>query len=901
MKKFNKNGFTLTELTIVLAIGGTLIFGAVQYYNHIQEENKRVKEARSLLNYSRAVSNLVINNQTLFLSNKTSSPINTLSYQQLINYGFANSIEYSKISEPATGSLLYPCSVIFYDSNKLQGFVYYRTDNIKLSSTAFNYKKDNSTANLSKSLDVLGQNGGILTLESTGEYILKGKDGNWKLSNSQVNTYLVQSKGNIFGDGLSSCAGKYIAIPSYTISINKNLDIINSELKPDNTVKQNSNELINSGANNDIKTLNLDSTGINGKPWESTTQNKLIFQINPNCVMDPSILSTMQDYDPNESGGCPNWDASKIQCRTIAKPNKWGCRNKQLTLGVQNANICNYQTGQDCDSSNAGNKNIQAVVINGFNEVNTKYNTSIDKSALGGLNADTIQATAQVGYGDPCSKNEIGSLAQQKSYAGSNMVEKLYNLNQNLLVCQKSLLCDGSVYSSVRNDVKKCWLPVSSITAQVNFSMSDKILGVKAPNGFYIKSAEYYPVDTTVNVWDYGNNKKYGLGGAAEGKGGSATDQGICKKHYTGGWWDFGTCNTETNGDIMQMPTNITQSIGLDGNVNVPYSNVSGYRTIPSNYGFEIMKDTGSEVFDFTKYFKSCVNGDQNNGPCVEPTTDYNNIYRNTVNQMYTYKAGITFPYLLNPKFSVRQTRWRFSGNSCQFLNDCDPWKAGKILSMPQYVKNVVFSNNTDELVVDSSDPQPAPPIPNPPSATCNASSVPSYISSDAWSAANNYKYDHVSAQEVIMRSPNNYVLSVTNANQYSCKVTATADYCPKNSTTNCKYSIAYQMGQGCEAKFGGSYMGGTFTRYENQNDGSNWTDEVWCAGKNFMNRCTARIDKTKLNTWVEYCQVNTSRTTTPTVVKSYTQTTVTAGSCTPNNQCTNPLNRNIYTITYNP
>lgn len=820
IKKFNKNlGFSLVELLITLGIGSTLIFGAVSYYNKVSNDNARRNQAKTLVNYSKGVYSFVANNQALFYNNKTTMPIVTISQDQLIQSGIINKSEFNDIVDNQTGAKLYPCSVIFYNNNKLQGLIYYRTDNPKMDiANADSNQIGKSTAQLLYSLKTLGASGSIITKDDkSNSYVLKTNNASWNLTPTQMNQFFVKSGGDLFGDGLSQCKGQYIATPSYVFTINNQLNNIQGELSSESNIKQNTNEILTSNPNNLVDTVNLDSTGLSAKAY-NTNNNKLVFQSSSTCTMNPSILSTMQDYDPNCPGpNCSNDSykyyscnsTSDSNCSGINIPNKFGCRNKQLTVGLQSANVCNAGQG-DCNTSQP--KQLNAIMINGFNQANTGYTTALTQGYLGGLNADSIQATAQESYGDSCADAEIGTMAQQQSYPDTTALNKLYNLNQSLLVCQKSLLCaasskfDGTDTSAI----KACWLPLSTVTVDINFNVNDKVLAFEAPSGFYIKSVEYYDKDETVWIGDYGNNTQFGLQ-RADGIYGSYTREGICRKEVNNGIG--GLCHTETHGDILNMPNNILTAIP-NGNIYAPYKATFSNLYNPSDSttlkGFGgIIDKLKVKSFDFTNYFTSCANGDQNSGPCAYVTNNNNSAtnYTNNALKQFNYKFGISFAYQVNPKFAIRQSRWRHYGNGCNNLSDCDNWKFGKFLTIPYYIKKITLSNDTDNIALDSNNPPPSPPIPPPPSGQCSTTAnMPAYMNQEAKDAMNNYNYDPNTGNQLVLSKSNNFNITSTNSNQYNCNVQATANYCPAKSNDCLKYSYytnygSCSVGQGvCDA-----------------------------------------------------------------------------------------------------
>lgn len=798
MNKLKNQGFSLTEMALTLAIVGTLSTLTYNYYARTINDQKRINEGIQLNDFNKGIGNFLTTYQSAAVKYTKNGQVLTISPEKLQAYGYFRN---PKIVNPSTGKQLYPCASIFFENNQLQSFVYFRTDDAKQSKS-----ESKEVAKLMAGLNTLGGTAGVL-LGQDNQYSVKGLKNTWKLDNSAINKYFSNLANNFLDDGSTNqCKGAYLASQTYSIYTSSILSNLTGQLNDSQIIKQNMNEISTAGQENRIDTLNMDATGSVGTSNTAIAKNRLIFQSNPDCQMNPSILSTMQDYDPNYKGGdhlnCTSLTSPSIKCSGLNQANIFGCRNKQLSLGVENINMSN---------GTGGTKQIKAVVINGFNQVDTSGQLNSNTSYLAGLNADTIQPTATVEYGAECNMNEVGAMAKQKDeMAGNNnptLVQKLHSLNQNLMICQKNLLCPNTTFIAAGPnggsvDNKACWLPLTAIHADIAFTKEQKLMGFTAPTGFYIDKVEYYDPDLNVWIGDYGNNTSFGLGRGADGRGGSTTNESICKKHWTGG--PFNSCDTETNGDILSLPANVPLK-----DMYMPYADSQISPTVLSNGLTGIVDKVGVRSYDFNNYMTSCTGGNQNSAPCISQNTTQSSYWMNHVAKQFEYKAGITLPVIINPKFLVRQSRWRHA-SSCQNLSDCDNWKFGKILSVPYYIKKVTITNDTNNMAIDLSNPPATPRIINPETVTCSTATIPSNIKTDAQNQVQSTKaYPAVYTQppyyynsnESLVYVPNSYSLSVGGGAMGACVATGTGKYCVAPSDGSCanpKVLNSYEGGYSC-------------------------------------------------------------------------------------------------------
>jgi len=789
MNKLKNQGFSLTEMALTLAIVGTLSTLTYNYYARAINDQKRINEGIQLNDFNKAIGNFLTTYQSAAVKYTKNGQVLTISPEKLQAYGYFRN---PKIVNPSTGKQLYPCASIFFENNQLQSFVYFRTDDAKQS-----MYESKEVAKLMAGLKTLGGTAGVLLKnETTNEYNVKGLHDTWKLDNSAITKYFSNQPNDFLDGSTNQCKGAYLASQTYSIYTSTILNNLNGQLNDSQIIKQNMNEISTAGQENRIDTLNMDATGSVGTSNTAIAKNRLIFQSNPDCQMNPSILSTMQDYDPNYKGGdrlnCTSLTSPSIKCSGLNQANIFGCRNKQLSLGVENINMSN---------GTGGTKQIKAVVINGFNQVDTSGQLNSNTSYLAGLNADTIQPTATVEYGAECNMNEVGAMAKQKDeMAGNNnptLVQKLHSLNQNLMICQKNLLCPNTTFIAAGPnggsvDNKACWLPLTAIHADINFTQAQKLMGFTAPTGFYIDKVEYYDPDLSVWIGDYGNNTSYQLARAGDGRGGSKTEESICRWHANSGLW----CDTAADGDILSLPANVPDSTRDQF---MPYADSSIAPTEVSNGLTGIVDKVGVRSYDFDKYMTSCTGGNQNSPPCISQNTTQATYWMNHVAKQFEYKAGITLPVTLNPKFLVRQSRWRH-GSSCGNVSDCDNWKFGKILSVPYYIKKITLTNDTNNMAIDLSNPPSTPRIVNPANVDCEVAKrsvgIPARIQSDAQARVLGTKaYPRVYTQPPYIYPPysygaeslvyvGGYNLSLSGGNMGNCTATGTGNYCPAPNTT---------------------------------------------------------------------------------------------------------------------
>lgn len=881
MKKFKKQqGFSLIETALTLAIVGTLSTLAYNYYARTINDQKRIKEGVELNDFNKSVGNFLATYQSAAIKYTANGAILTISPEKLQSYGY---LRKNKIYDKDNKEL-YPCATVFYENNQLQSFVYFRTDNQKQS----NYESKELPP-LMKGLKSLGATSGVLLKDNNG-YIVKGGDATWKLDNTAINKYFNNLETDfLFDSNPAKCKGAYLASQTYTIYTSNTLSNLTAPLADSQVIKQNMNEIATAGQENKIDTLNMDATNSVYTPYNAIAKNKLIFQSNPDCVMNPSILSTMQDYDPNYRGvGNYCTSLSQAGCSGLNQPNIFGCRNKQLTLGMENATIC---SGGDCDDKTEIKRQINAVVINGFNQVDTSYQNKQKETFLGSLSASTIQATAIVGYGDSCSKSEVGSMAKQKDYSqGTDAVSKLYSLNQNLMVCQKNLLCPQNTGFSDTSQIKTCWLPLKPISAKLTFSTSDKILSFEAPAGFYIRpDSVVYAENPDKSINNLNNGGKW-FGNWQGGSKGGNINIGKFSGCDTEKCGTFGVFCADGHGkyqNIMNQPSD-NKFVAPELLEDLTKKDVNGWNTridisIPSfNAGGKYKNDSSGKYFTISNISNNTSEIRQNSTQVA-----------NWANSKFAfkYRFGGTYPYIANSKWDFRQEVYDASSGDAG--DGCNAWHDGKITSFPYYITELIISNDLSTQTLDNNNPPPAPPIPIP-DGTCSTSNIPLDIQQNARVSANKWKYDDTTGKEVVLASPTDgfNITSTRIPSTSTCEVKATANYCPSDGEIGCKYTLEYQMRNNYGVKWNSTYNRiNTTVAYPNLNLGSVYRSTVFAM--NFeQNHSPITLNEQGL---ADHATLWVPGANNPGTYSVYH----TAGTCQSANLCANPKTMNVFNSSY--
>lgn len=884
MNKLKNQGFSLTEMALTLAIVGTLSTLTYNYYARTVNDQKRINEGIQLNDFNKAIGNFLTTYQSAAVKYTNTPPypnnkVLTISPEKLQAYGYFRN---PKIVNPSTGKQLYPCASIFFENNQLQSFVYFRTDDAKQSKS-----ESKEVAKLMAGLNTLGGTAGVL-LGQDNQYSVKGLKNTWKLDNSAISKYFSNQPNDFLSDGSTNqCKGAYLASQTYSIYTSSILSNLTGQLNDSQIIKQNMNEISTAGQENKIDTLNMDATGIVGTSNTAIAKNKLIFQSNPDCQMNPSILSTMQDYSPNYNGsqdgkvpsGCTS--LSQVGCSGLNKANIFGCRNKQLSLGVENAKVNGMA--------------LKAVVINGFNLVDTSYQNNQTQTYLGSLSASTIQATATVEYASSCDPAEVGAMAKQKDYSqNTDAVSKLYSLNQNLMVCQKNLLCPQNTGFTDTASIKTCWLPLKPVSAKLTFSTTDKILSFEAPAGFYIRpDSVVYTENPDKSINNLNNGGKWFGNWQGGSKGGNINNgkNSVCDTDKCSDWGLFKIC-ADAYGRFQKVMNSNTDGVYAIPELleNGTASPLNGWNTrrdvvVPSFNAGGVRKNDHSG-----KYF--WVNHVSNETSEVRQDTNQIAFWQDS-NKAFKYRFGSTYPYVANSKWDLRQEVYNASTGDAG--EGCAQWNGGKVVSFPYYITELVISNDLSTQTVDNNNPPPAPPIPIP-DGTCSLANTPLDKQQNARVAANNWNgNDSVTPpQLMVLASPNDgfKITSTRIPSTSTCQIQATANYCPANGEIGCKFTFQYNMAQGWQIKIGADRRGGVVA-LPNLSSGTVVRNEVW---REYPGGYSAHDSITVSE------QNIVSGVRIPVNWSNYTGSYSiyhTPGTCQAANTCTNPKTINVYNGSY--
>lgn len=901
-------GFSLKELLIVLALGGTCITVAANYYNKVQKQTLRKTEITATTDYAKAVSAFAHAYQVELYKNTYSGKVVTISPQKLVQYGYLKTVK--KIKDPISGAQIYPCASIYFTQGKLQGMVYYRTDSPKLNGT------DSQKLFLSEGLKSAGNDGGFISIDKNNNTFIQNNFTKFTIDAAQISTYFPKTgSATLLDDGLDSCQGAQLALPSYTSYMANVLGGINSELNPNNTVKQNVNEIVNDNPNNSISQLNMDATTIANKSMKTYAgQNKIIFQSNEDCQMNPNILSTMQDYNPDcpgpagvcklenvpfgvyTTGSCnlitDTYTNGRYQvaegCGKLPFPNKFGCRNKQLSLGYSQMQVSN---GTVIEGKVASTQK-DVTVINGFDEVSNTYSASENGAkvtSLGKLRAQTAQATATVDYAQACDQTEIGGIAKQRDYqSGTDNLSKLYSINQSVMICQKNALCNNTT-SGIAG---YCWLPLMPITVKINFAQAEHILSYQTPSGFFIKDSENYADNNGAYILDYADNLSF-INGSIEARKTSSDGGSMCRGEYNrGGLWQ---CTAATNGKLTSLSGS---SMDAFKTVYIQSDNLNpGIKTTSNGWDVWQLSNIGNKSLNqslFSLLFSSCT-GDNGSsyGVCLQspgnPSTPGTKAYNLSLSsKQYTNIGGL--PKIANPKYTTYQSKWDTNGYSwgCgdSSQNKCDGWKFGWVAQSPNYLKSVTISNDTSIIEVNAS----YVPVPIPPDPSGNCNTIPQAIKDTAFREATATIQGQ--GTESFVYVPNSYNLSSA-ANGAYCTAKATAKYCPANGEIGCKFTLEYQMSNGYGIKWGGSYNGSGVSAFPNLPSGSVYTSTVWWAsypGRGEENHGPITVSD---QTLADHVRLPIGRNAGTYSVYH------TPGTCQAANACTNPVTLQVYSSDY--
>jgi prepilin-type N-terminal cleavage/methylation domain-containing protein len=429
----SQRGFSAIELLMVLVVVAAITTISIDFGGSILNKAPGEVVANQAYNYSDAVVRYITTHQNLLrqlLSDQGAGngKIATVSTQVLFGEGFIkNNLYYkNKLNQS-------PCTVIWYDSHQLQSFIYYR-DN-----------RDSKQLDPNQWAYGLNHMGAMMGFYSNGVVASAAKD--WAMGADFVNQHFitqsmvdlsVSSEGQ-FSPADYYCTGAQIANPSFVVNVTSML-ALNNALPKDDNIHQYPDALHDAGDTLSNNRMNTDLIMDYMPGSTERKQSNVIFQMNPDCQMDPNNLPTMQDYDPSVNGNYPaNWN----------KPNSLGCRNLQLAIQAMNDPVNPH-----------GNQKVMAVTgfqQGGDKDVWTQYGRLPDtRPYVGEIVAASFQPTTQVVVGTTCDPKEIGTMTRQQRSNDSTDVNNIY-ISQ--LICMKSPLCEPNTNGF-------CYMPVQNVTLQ---------------------------------------------------------------------------------------------------------------------------------------------------------------------------------------------------------------------------------------------------------------------------------------------------------------------------------------------------------------------------------------------------------------------------------------------------
>jgi hypothetical protein len=306
----------------------------------------------------------------------------------------------------------------------LKLFLYYRGDG---NSTNLNNRE------LTSGLEHVG---GMLGLYQNG--IVKGAGKTWHLDSADTARLFVKNGSTIPNLGLDEgsfvCNGSQVVNNSFVVSFASLLNLPN-RLPKDDVLSQYPDPRAPFGDIDNDNTMNTDlNMDYNHK------ENAIVFQMNPDCVMDPKKIETMQDYDPN-------YDTNGKDKKDV--PNKWGCKNKQLSIR------------SSTDRHGNSEMLVTGFVAGGDPAAYERYNANPNRDGsimqqpfVGELKAQSFQPTTPIAVGTKCGEIEIGTMARQ---AISNSQNDVNNLYISQVICMRNPMCP-----TVTDGI--CYMPANSVT-----------------------------------------------------------------------------------------------------------------------------------------------------------------------------------------------------------------------------------------------------------------------------------------------------------------------------------------------------------------------------------------------------------------------------------------------------
>ena len=433
--RYAQYGFTSLEMMYALSILAFMVIMIHGLLLNIQYQLTGERVALQAFSYAKIVDRYItlhyVEFQDLLSNNgESNGGIITIPRQVLLKEGFVDKY-------PITNGLgQHPCIVVTWGGNQLETLIYYRSTS------------DSKSLKLQPLYQAVDAFPG-LGIYSDGTVIGAGKS--WRIDNAQQ---LLLAVGTVDPSGGANpnaykCEGNAIANNSYVSSLSEMSRLLNPlpnttnlAANPDDSTEANDSR---SNSNVMLDDLDMHYQGPNEHGQPSDNKSNIIFQNNPDCLMDNNDEATLTD-------------------RT--EKNLKGCRDKQLGLAVSP------------DEEHGGNK----VTVTGFEQGgDEKVWGSKTRPWVGHLVVGSFQPTTPVPIGTACKLSQLGTMAKQPVSSDSNDVN---NLNVSQVQCMLNPLCP-------QNTNGVCFMPLGTVTIRyrVKETSAESVNGL-CPAGMFISAID---------------------------------------------------------------------------------------------------------------------------------------------------------------------------------------------------------------------------------------------------------------------------------------------------------------------------------------------------------------------------------------------------------------------------
>lgn len=444
-----QKGYSAFELLMALMIISLVVLTTTKWSNELITRAPMQIIATDSFAYNQAVQRYITTYYAMLLHvtrnnyGDTNNQIVTITPKVLYNLGILNKVKYEHFKKNKLNQ--YPCTIIYFNKNQLTAFTYYRSDSQPEKKISYNLL-----------MQGLNHGGGFIGLYHDG--MVKTPQNGFILTHEYVKQMFIKqgvisqelAYGNLAEDFI--CDGSELADDSYVVNVTDQLKDLPPILAKDDNYHRYPDDLIyfnESGSHNRLSTdLVMES-------------HPIIFQMNPDCVMNPNNPASMYDWDPN---GQTFQDQESIKNPPYYKgPNPKGCRNRQLSF---QAKYNTYTRSTD-------------LVVTGFTKV---MNTSLGESEAyrGGITADFLQPTYPIKPLTPCKANEVGAIARQAPSGN-----KYFDYEIGNVICLQSPTC-------YKSGGKFCWLPPHGVRVNI-INRGDPAGPVSCPDGLFVIFVKYRP------------------------------------------------------------------------------------------------------------------------------------------------------------------------------------------------------------------------------------------------------------------------------------------------------------------------------------------------------------------------------------------------------------------------